>query len=124
MWLSEKSALAGIERQGQADYGRVTIGGRNPAVETDGEHRSPVLLAPGGVFWLPSAGQEAVLLRCEDGTEVLLGTAQGDAPADMLPGEVYIKSGAASVHIGADGQISIAGLVNIIGGLTVNGENV
>lgn len=124
MWLSEKSALAGIEREGLADYGKVTIGGKNPAVTTDGEHRGPVILSPGGISWLPAAGQEAVLLRCTDGTEVILGCAQSGAPENMLPGEVYINSGTASMRIGADGRISIVGMVDIIGGLTVNGKTV
>ena len=72
--------------------------------------------------WLPAAGQEAVLLRCEDGTEVLLGTAQGEAPAELLNGEVCIRAGTASIRVGLDGQIRIQGAVNIIGGLTVNGK--
>lgn len=124
MWLSEKSGLAGIETPPQTDMGRVSIGGASPAVITDGEHRDAVLLSPLGVSWLPEAGREAVLLRCGDGTEVLLGCAQKDQPAGMQPGEVYITSGTASVYIRKTGDIIINGTVNINGSLTVNGEAV
>lgn len=124
MWLSEKSGLAGAESVPQADMGRVTIGGKNPAVTTDGEHRGLTLLSCGGIFWLPAAGQDAVLLQCGDGTEVLMGCVQSGAPENMLPGEVYIRSGAASFYLRSTGQIDIIGAVNVAGSLTVNGKSV
>jgi hypothetical protein len=123
MWLSEKSGLAGAERGAEADMGRVTIGGRSAAVDTDGEHRAPVLLAPGGVCWLPSVGQEGVLLSCGDGTEVLIGCAQSGYPEGMQPGEVYIRSGSCSIYLRGTGRIDINGQVNITGNLSVNGKS-
>ncbi len=134
MWLGDKAARSGIPGDSPADLGDVTIGGENPAVNTESEHRDLCTVAPGGYFWLPETGTEALIVNCGDGSRVLAGCTVSGVPENMSPGEVYIKSKGTSVlmknnghiiisgDIGITGNISIAGQVDIIGGLMVNGR--
>ena len=123
MWFSKESA--GKRRDAQADLGRVTIGGESVGVYASGESRNMRAFAPGGYIWLPPVGGEMLVLKCEDGTQAAAGAPCEKAPAGMENGEVCIKSrSGASILLKNDGRILIEGVVQITGGLMVNGNAV
>lgn len=120
MWLSEKAGAAGSLPDAAVETGKVSIGGKSPAVILDGERRNLGVMGYGGLAWIPKAEQEAIVLHCGDGMDVVAGIMEAP-PSDMLPGEIFISTGAASLYVRANGQVNITGSVNITGGLTVNG---
>ena len=65
MWISRRGGIAG-EQRGAAGMGKVTIGGKEPAVRTEGELRKTTVLSPAGYYWAPRAGDEAMVLQAGD----------------------------------------------------------
>lgn len=122
MWLSEKSAQAGIEPASHADVCEITIGGGRAAGVSDGEYRELDVAAPGGYYWLPEVGDEALMIDCADGSRVVSGRLNNAAAAGISPGEVYIKSKAASVYMRNDGSMIINGNISHSGDINISGE--
>lgn len=146
MWIARRfSDHKASELEGTAaDMGVTTIGGKNAAVLTRGEQRELEVFSPGGVVWQPRAGDTVLVVRGGMGGQercVVAAANAGQAPADMVPGELYLYSGGgASLFLRADGSIlatgpvelrgdlqvsgavRVAGRVDIQGALTVNGE--
>lgn len=119
MWLSKKT-LTPTQRD-EAALGRVTVGGSEPGVYTQGERRGVKLFAPKGFIWKPKTGQRLFVAELPDGCAVALGAEMENIPVGMMPGEVYIKSEGASVLLENDGSITISGNVNVEGSLCING---
>ena len=119
MWLAERAARAGEPAGLQAETGTVTIGGSSAAVLLSGECRDVRPLAPGGVLWLPEAGEPALVLETGAGERFLLGIA---AEADGLAaGELELRRGDAAIRLRRDGTILLRGAVQIEGSLALNG---
>ena len=100
MWLSKRK-----ETKSPENYtGQVTISGEKCAVLDFTEHRDLSVYAPGGYFWLPSAGDEVLVFK-ESG---IMGK-----PCENLglkPGEVCIRSvGGAEIRLCNDGNIYLKG---------------
>lgn len=119
MWLDEinrkspdSSVLSGV----------VTLCGETTAAETDCEHRDIKLLRAGGALRMPRLGERQLIMLCGDGEYVALGSCEGDAPADMEAGEVYIKTENAAVLMKNNGRIIVEGDVEIEGSLSLNGR--
>ena len=85
MWLSNRRAQAQPKK---AAVGEVTIGGTEGAVYTDAEKRNASFFAPGGYFWVPSAGQSMVVIKSEDNETCLMGREVTELPVEMQEGEV------------------------------------
>lgn len=121
MWLAERSKPA--RSTADAELGVTTISGGNVGVMTRGEVRALPVFGPGGCVWMPENGDAVLVLKGGPGGEeqCVAGKAQEEAPAGMLPGEVYLHSGAASVWLRKDGSILLMGNVSVVGNLTVNG---
>ncbi len=127
MWISRRGGIAG-ERRGAAGLGRVTIGGKTPAVQTEGELRRTTVLSPAGYYWAPAAGDEAMVLQAGDlGEDACLVGVKQRAPFDLGPGEIAIGTPESYIHIAPGGitlcgKVSVSGTMNVRGTLTVDGE--
>ncbi|MBE6948496.1 MAG: hypothetical protein E7456_01495 [Ruminococcaceae bacterium] len=122
MWLSNRKIPAGSN---QSAVGEVTIGGRNTAVYTDGEKRNSAFFSPGGYYWLPSCGQNMVVIKSGDGEVCCMDREVTELPVDMQEGEVYIVSGGnASLYLKNDGTVQIMGDVSVNGRMFVNGTEI
>ena len=100
---------------GMALTGPVTLPGDSAGVWLEGERRGVAVYAPGGYHWVPAAGDEVLVLKTGERGErpCAVGVAAGGQ--GLLPGEVLITVGAASIKLGLDGQVAVTG------NLTVNG---
>ena len=113
MWLSENAARRGGFEGAHARVGRVTIGGRDPAVLLSGEHRGLGLLCPGGMGWLPEAGEQVMVLETDDGEKFILGAAaQRDGLAE---GTLTLRCGSAALTLCRDGRVDIQGALFLNG---------
>ena len=144
MWLSERVARQSDDNN--AAIGPVTIAGTRIGVLSDAEKRGVFVFAPGGYCWRPSEGEDVLIIKCESEEICTIGRETEAGPEEMVEGEVYIKSreGASvwlkndgtmelsgevhmetpsgtKIHLKDDGEIEIKGIVNITGGLIVNG---
>ncbi len=126
MWISRRGGIAG-ERRGSAGLGRVTIGGAQPAVCTEGELRRATVLGPLWYYWAPKAGSDAMVLQSGDlGEEACVAGLRQLPPVPLEPGEAligapdsYIRSGADGITLG--GTIRVEGDLSVIGTVTVSG---
>jgi len=107
-----------------AELCRVTIGGESCAVLSDSEHRGAGVICPAGIYSLPAAGEERLLLRLKDGTYFILGTVLDSSELSLDSGDLCIKTGSAQLVLHADGGIEIEGEVSVSGSLTVNGGEI
>ena len=122
MWLSNRMVR---NKSNQPAVGEVTIGGKNTAVYTDGEKRNSVFFSPGGYYWLPSRGQNMVVIKSEDNEICCMDREITELPIDMQEGEVYIVSdGNASIYLKNDGTVQISGDVSVKGRMFVNGTEI
>ena len=121
MWLAERSKPSA--QAADAELGVTTIAGENTGVMVRGEVRGLPVFAPGGCIWVPENGDTVLVLKGGPGGEeqCIAGKKQEPAPAGLLPGEVYLHAGGASVWLRKDGSICLAGNVSVVGTLTVNG---
>ena len=110
MWLSEKMAAAGAEDT-LLTGGVVTVGGKTPAVMTDGEERDARIASPGGYYWRPAPSDPVIVSRCSEVT--ILGRLQ--EPTDLAPGEIRLSTGGASLRLLPDGRILLSGELYING---------
>lgn len=123
MWLAKKAALSGESAGTEAAIAKITIGGRSAAAERGGERRELTLISPPGIYWLPGAEGEALIMDC-GGESAAVGCVQSAPPAGLVPGELLLSTGGASIYLKSDGSVVISGSVAITGTLTVNGSAV
>ena len=127
MWISRRGGIAG-EQRGAAGMGKVTIGGKEPAVRTEGELRKTTVLSPAGYYWAPRAGDEAMVLQAGDlGEDACLVGLKQQTPFDLRPGEIAIGTPSSYILITPDGitlcgKVSVSGTLDVDGMLDVNGE--
>lgn len=119
MWLAERAVHSGEPSAFRTETGTVTIGGSRAAVLLSGECRDVHPLAPGGVLWLPEAGEPALVLETGDGERFLLGIAA--EPEGLAAGELELRRGDAAIRLRRDGTILLRGAVQIEGSLALNG---
>lgn len=122
MWLS-KQMRPGTPCA-DADLGVTTIAGDRAGVLTRGEVRSLPVYGPGGYAWQPAGGDTVLVIKGGPGGEeqCVAGSRQRGAPAEMLPGEVYIYGpGGGAVYLRTGGVVELRGTVRIQGNLVVNG---
>ena len=121
MWIGKQLAdtvRRAREESACAELGVTTIGGAETAVVSRGEERQLPVYGPGGMLWLPRAGDAVLVIKGGSGREerCVAGAAQTRAPEGMVPGEIRLYSGGASLTLRNDGRIEV------IGELIINGE--
>lgn len=122
MWISQKTS----EIQDASSYGShvglVSVGGKKPAVVTDGESRTAEIACPGGVLYVPKVGDEVLLERTCDEERIVMGTVPASLPGGVSEGEIYISTGGGSaIHIRRNGDIEISGRVKLSGNIEISG---
>lgn len=118
MWIAERGRGRG-DPEGSALVGRVTLAGDPAGVYLDGERRGLPVYGPGGYLWRPARGQEVLVLKTgRAGEQPCVAGARGQPGWNLNPGEVYLYSSGASIHLRSDGVISMQGLV-LVNGLPV-----
>ena len=99
MWLSGQHK--GPIDTGEGQVGRVTIGGRRPAVQLDSERRQLEVFAPGGYRWTPHVGQRVLVMKNQGEDPAVVGAELDEAgtarvditAADLhLHGQVYVNN--------------------------------
>lgn len=118
MWLSKPRTA---RQRGGLSVGEVSIADGSPAVVTDTEHRALPICSPGGVYWVPSAGEELVVAPLDAG-RCVLGRIT-DPPEDMESGELCFSVGSAKIKLKSGGIIEIDGDVAVNGTLRLNGQS-
>jgi len=121
MWISEMAARSSRESGSAVQTGTVTIGGDMASAMLSGEARGLGILAPGGIRWLPEAGQDALIVCSEEGERFIAGI-PFDTGEGLQAGEVYIMSKGGAIRLKNNGDIEIDGKVWINGGLYLNGS--
>ena len=121
MWLDE---ICAGRSEANAIRGRVSIGGKTPAVESDSELRNLKIIRCGGALRIPAAQEEQLVLRCDNGEYDVLGVTEGGMPEGMEAGEIYIETKNAAVLIKNSGRVIVTGELEVNGSLSVNGRNV
>ena len=100
---------------GMALTGPVTLPGDQLGVYLEGERRGVTVYAPGGYHWVPATGDEVLVLKTGERGEKPCAVGVAAGGQGLLPGEVLITAGVASIKLGLNGQVAITG------NLTVNG---
>lgn len=110
MWLSKQSKQTG-QREDPAELGTVTLGGDPAGVYLSGERRNLPVIAPGGYYWRPAAGQQVLVLKTGADGELpcVAGVRAGACPELLQAGDLLLTAGGASVRIGADGSLDLRG---------------
>ena len=103
----------------------MTIGGAVAGIVTDAERRGVPVFSPGGYFWKPTAGDSMLVIKCGSGEVCAVGNEISVYPENVQEGEICIMSkGGAELRLRNDGTIEIAGVLNVKGGLMINGNPV
>lgn len=117
MWLSKQMRSPGPTAD--ADLGTTTIAGSSVGVMTRGEVRALPVYGPGGYVWQPENGAAVLVIKGGPGgqEQCVAGMRQGEPPAGMEPGEVWIYGpGGNSIYLRRNGSVEIRGQ------LFINGE--
>jgi len=120
MWIAKRLSENGRmirEESAGAEWGRATIGGESAAAVTRGEERALPVYGPGGMTWLPRAGETVLVIKGGSGREerCVAAAAAREIPAGMEPGELLLSTGTASIFLHNDGRIELRGNVIING---------
>ena len=93
MWLSRQMTAASGQDEAAVCTGIVTIGGARPSVMLGGERRELGVAGPGGIEWLPGVGDEVVVLRCDDGEQIIIASAdnKGEGGGIRIRGDLYVE---------------------------------
>lgn len=121
MWISRKTSEIDAGNNYGGRIGVVSVGGKNPAVITDGEARNAELVTSGGSVYLAKAGDEVFLERTPDGDTVVVGHILKTIPEGVSEGEVYIEASGGSIHIKNSGEIVISGNIVLNGRTDIDG---
>ena len=120
MWIGEQLARTtrrAREESAGAEQGVASIGGAGAAVVTRGEERALPVYGPGGMLWLPRAGDTVLVIKGGSGrAERCVAAAAPDREAaDLEPGEVCLYSAGATLVLRNSGRIELDGTVIING---------
>lgn len=122
MWISRKTSEINDGSIYGGQIGVVSVGGRSPAVLTDGETRTAQLL-DNGILYVPKLGDEVLLEKTRDGETVVVGKLSGSVPAGVSDGEICLEARkGSSIHIKNDGSIVISGDIVLTGNTQINGD--
>ena len=111
MWLSEQFSAAPSREA--AGFGEITIPGQAAAaMGAAHEQRLLPLVSPGGYAWLPTAGEQVLVLR--EGAPCILGRNQPEQE-DLAPGDVMLYAGSAAICLRSDGRIELTGRIFVNG---------
>lgn len=122
MWLAKKTSEIDDLHSFGSQVGVVSVGGRNPAVVSDGETRNAEIVSAGGVVYIPRVGDEVLLERTRDDERIIIGRLTSGVPEGLSEGEIYIStSGGGVIHIKNNGAIEISGTVCLTGRTEING---
>lgn len=113
MFLSGRET--GGRSRGGALTGPVTVPGEAAGAWLEGERRALTVYAPGGYHWVPALGDEVLVLKTGESGERPCAVGVSAGGQGLLPGEVLISAGGASIKLGLDGRVAVTG------SLTVNG---
>lgn len=110
MWLSRQSRQPS-RWDSPAELGTVTLGGNPAGVYLSGERRNLPVIAPGGYYWRPAAGQQVLVLKAGTDGELpcVAGVHTSNCPETLQAGDLLLTTGKASVRIGADGSLDLRG---------------
>ncbi len=105
------------EESAEAEVGVATIGGGEAAVLTRGEDRFLPVYGPGGVAWMPKAGDTVLVIKGGSGREerCIAGALARQETDGLEPGELRLYSGGASLTLRNDGTVEIYGQLMING---------
>lgn len=118
MWVGQRMAGAGQmihEESAAAELGVTTIGGRPAAVLVRGEDRGLPVYGPGGLVWVPRAGDTVLVVKGGSGREEqCIAGALARREETLEPGELCLYSDSASIVLRNSGAVEIWGqlLVN------------
>lgn len=112
MFLSRRETVG---KSGGALTGPVTVPGEAAGAWLEGERRALTVYAPGGYHWVPALGDEVLVLKTGESGERPCAVGVSAGGQGLLPGEVLISAGGASIKLGLDGRVAVTG------SLTVNG---
>lgn len=118
--MISKSIFGSGAEDSRAELARVSIGGTEPALVGDCEHRAVTLIAASGVLRIPKAGEEQLVLKTKDGVFAALGVCADEVPDGLSEGDILIKNGAASIMLHSDGRVELCGKL-IVNGSELNG---
>ncbi|HJB99413.1 MAG TPA: hypothetical protein H9764_03080 [Candidatus Flavonifractor merdavium] len=116
MWISQQGQKAQSHTGGRAEVGRVTLAGNPVGVYLDGERRELPLFGPGGYAWRPEQGQQVLVIKTggqEEAPCVVGGLCSTEL--GLREGEVLLYSPKASIRVGADGVVSVTGVLKVNG---------
>ena len=103
------------EPEEAAEMGVVTISGDPAAVETRGEVRNLPVLSPGGYVWAPNRGEQVLVIKGGPGGEEACVVGRVQDGAALLPGEVLLYCGEASLKLDREGRVFLNGELFING---------
>jgi len=120
MWVGKQMAGAGRlvqEESAGAEVGVTTIGGSEAAVMTRGEDRALPVYGPGGLVWVPKAGDTVLVIQGGCGREerCVAGALSRREEDGLEPGELCLYSDGASIILRNGGQVEIRGELLING---------
>lgn len=100
---------------GGALTGPVTLPGDQLGVWLEGERRGVTVYAPGGYHWAPALGDEVLVLKTGEEGEKPCAVGVPAGAGELMPGEVLITAGEASLKLGLNGRVDITGELYING---------
>ena len=119
MWVGQKMAGAGQriqEESAAAELGVTTIGGRQAAALVRGEDRELPVYGPGGLIWVPRAGDTVLVIKGGSGREErCIAGALAQREEELKPGELCLYSDSASVVLRNSGAVEIWGQLMVNG---------
>lgn len=115
MWMGERSAGVRQSYESSVDRGVVTQNQETTGVYLEGERREISVYAPGGYAWVPSIGQEVLVLKESLGEQQVVAT-----PAKVAG----LSAGDVAIYTEGGGKIVLSGnRVAISGTVEINGQS-
>lgn len=114
MWMAEQHRRR--KPEDGARIGCVTLAGDPAGVCLDGERRELPVFGPGGYLWRPAREDQVLVIKTgTDGEAPCVAGKRNEGAETLGEGEVLICSSGASIRLGRDGTVSIAGRVLVNG---------
>ncbi len=108
MWLSQQGNQQ-QKQESNIQCGQVSVSGAGLAVFLQGERRNIALFSPGGYHWKPSAGEEVLVLHCDDEQSPCL-IAKAQDNIQLSAGQIFISAnGRTGITLSPNGDIHLTG---------------
>lgn len=110
MWISEYIAGRSFSKE-RAEKGEIRAAANGSvSVSATADYHGIPTVSPGGIAYIPTAGEKTVVLSGDNGA-VCMGVIS-QPPEQLLPGEIMLYSaGGASIVLKNDGSVLINGRV-------------